>query len=173
VIDFNSESELNLIATLFHSTQKAFLMTETPQGIVGQIPSYTITRRQDLSLQFNPPVGSVELANALALKYPLEQNLESQLRRALMDHLGSEPSISPTTGQPPSGMSSPKAFDDDEKTPADSWRITTGNPAVLKRKRSTFDRAKRKKVAEVRKRGACEVHRRKKTEVGHLFHKKN
>jgi hypothetical protein len=139
-------------------------MTETPQGNMGHIPSYTIIRRQDLSFQFNPPIGSLELANALALKYPLELGLESQLHRALLDHLESEHNISPTIGQL-SGMYSPQASAANHRKAPTAWRITTGNPTEFKRKRSTFTHLKRKKVAEVRKRGACEHHRRKKIEV--------
>jgi hypothetical protein len=77
-------------------------MVDKPVSTTGPFPNYIITRRQDLSFQFNPPVGSLELANALAFKYPLEPDLESQLRRALLDHLGSENIIYSTAEQSPS-----------------------------------------------------------------------
>ncbi|PMD16143.1 hypothetical protein NA56DRAFT_709238 [Hyaloscypha hepaticicola] len=52
----------------------------------------------------------------------------------------------------------------DIKKKAKKWEITTGNPALSKRKRSTFTNTKRRKVSEVRQRGACEYHRTKKLE---------
>jgi hypothetical protein len=146
-------------------------MVDKPLRTTGPFLNYTITRRQDLSFQFNPPVGSLELANALAFKYPLEPDLESQLRRALFDHLGSGNIRSSTAEQSTSeqrhlDISTPKVTPtNDIKKKAKKWEITTGNPALSKRKRSTFSNAKRRKVSEVRQRGACEYHRTKKLEV--------
>ncbi|KAE9376362.1 hypothetical protein N431DRAFT_554813 [Stipitochalara longipes BDJ] len=141
-------------------------MAEQSQITADRIPSYTITRRQDLSFQFNPPVGSVELANALAFKYPLEPNLETQLRRALLDRLESENIISSTIEQRHLGNYTPKATStNDGRAPTKNWKITTGNPALHKKKRSPYTNDKRKKVSEVRKRGACENHRTKKLET--------
>lgn len=146
-------------------------MSEMLQGNMGPVPNYKITRRPDLSFQFDPPVGSLELANALAIKYPLELGLESQLRRALLDHLESDHSTSPTSGQLTSMYPPPESASNDQTIPARPWRITTGNPAGSKRKRSTYTRTKRKKVAEVRRLGACPEHRKKKTEVRQFLHK--
>jgi hypothetical protein len=53
----------------------------------------------------------------------------------------------------------------DIKKKAKKWEVTTGNPALSKRKRSSFTNDKRKKVSEVRRRGACEYHSTKKLEV--------
>jgi len=150
-------------------------MVDKPVSTTGPFPNYIITRRQDLSFQFNPPVGSLELANALAFKYPLEPDLESQLRRALLDHLGSENIIYSTAEQSTSeqrhlDILTVKATPaNDVRKTAKKWEITTGNPALSKRKRSTFTNAKRRKVSEVRKRGACEYHRTKKLEVRIFF----
>jgi len=139
-------------------------MAEISSGPGVRIPSYSITRRPDLSLQFNPPVGSLQLANALAFKYPLELDLESQIRRALMDYWESECNMSSTTGKRDPDMYPPKiATANDNERPANQWKITTRNPE-RKRKRSTFTNAKRKKVANVRKLGACDYHRKKKVE---------
>jgi hypothetical protein len=148
-------------------------MVDKPVSTTGPFPNYIITRRQDLSFQFNPPVGSLELANALAFKYPLEPDLESQLRRALLDHLGSENIIYSTAEQSPSEqrhldiltLKATPANDVRDTAKKKKREITTGNPALSKRKRSTFTNAKRRKVSEVRKRGACEYNRTKKLEV--------
>ena len=59
-----------------------------------QVHSYKVSRRPDLSLQFDPPVGSIELANALSLSFPLEASLSDQIRCALLLYIEAE-SISP------------------------------------------------------------------------------
>jgi hypothetical protein len=141
------------------------------------IPIYTITRRTDLSLQFQPPVGSRELANALSIKYPFAESLQKQIDHAILDYIASEGSLQnlkiplcddpfeKLDDQPPS-METPKG--DPPPLLTDSLLITprsTGRPVEKGRKRSKFDPDKRRKVARVRKTGACAYHRKKKTEV--------
>jgi hypothetical protein len=141
------------------------------------IPTYTITRRADLSLQFQPPVGSRELANALSIKYPFAESLQKQFDHAILDYIASEQSIhNPPTSlcdthlenldgqrssmETPIRGQSPLPTNSSLNTPR-----STGNPVEKRRKRSKFDPDKRRKVAGVRKTGACAYHRRKKTEV--------
>jgi hypothetical protein len=141
------------------------------------IPTYTITRRADLSLQFQPPVGSRELANALGIKYPFVESLQKQINYAILDYIASErplenPNIPPCDApfedlnDQPSPLEIPKP----DPSPLlinsllDTLR-STGKPVEKGRKRSKFDPVKRRKVAGVRKTGACAYHRKKKTEV--------
>jgi hypothetical protein len=141
------------------------------------IPTYTITRRADLSLQFQPPVGSRDLANALSIKYPFAESLQKQIDHAILDYIASErplqkPKIPLHDGpcenldDQPSSMKTPKR--DPSPLLINSVLITprsTGRPVGKGRKRSKFDLDKRQKVAGVRKAGACAYHRKKKTEV--------
>ena len=115
-----------------------------------------------MSLQFDPQVGSIELANALAFKYPLEPDLESQIRRALVDYWTSEYTSS-TSGQ--LLQPSPTTTSVETKILTSRWEITTGDPSDRKRKRARYNDAKGKKVAEVRKHGACAFHRKRKSKV--------
>jgi hypothetical protein len=144
------------------------------------IPTYTITRRADLSLQFQPPIGSRELANALSIKYPFAESLQKQIDHAILEYIASErplrkPKIPLCDGpcenldDQPSSMETPKG--DPSPLLTNSVLITprsTGKPVEKGRKRSKFDPDKRRKVAGVRKTGACAYHRKKKTEVRSL-----
>jgi hypothetical protein len=108
---------------------KSFPITEISPGTAGRIPSFSITRRQDKSLQFIPPLGSLNSANTLAFKYPLGLDLESQLRRALTDHWESEHNMSLTTEQRHPDMYSPKTSPiNDNEIPASHWETTTRKP---------------------------------------------
>lgn len=170
-------------------------MSESSQGIPStkttstlvKMPRYTVTRRADQSLAFDPPAGSRELANALSMKYPLCENLEQQLQSALLDFINTEEDASPEyTFNPPKKRQqslSPNVSFAPVETPTtprssgptfpqDSfqssilvWSITTGKPVEKKRNRIRYDTEKRIKVAGVRKSGACDYHRKKKTEV--------
>jgi hypothetical protein len=141
------------------------------------IPTYTITRRADLSLQFQPPVGSTELANALSIKYPFAESLQKQIDHAILGYIASERPLQklkipfcdelceslddqPSSMETPKGDAFPLLTNSSITTPR-----STGNPVKKGRKRSKFDPEKRRKVAGVRKTGACAYHRKKKTEV--------
>jgi len=148
-----------------------------------QALTYSISRRHDLSLVFEPPVGSRALANALSLKYPFEGGLENQMKRAMLDFINSEPSIAksaPAISGKSNLMLSSEGGTDLAHPPAQSllvaatsgaksgsgvWDVKTGQPVEKKRKKSRYEEAKRRKVAEVRKKKACDYHRKKKTEV--------
>lgn len=134
------------------------------------VHNYRITRGLDLSLQFNPPIGSLELANALSYRYPMVQDLESKMRRAILDHLNTEnqhPEMRPgaTSIDPTSSISAGNRTSLMDSNSNTSWNIVTGNPLKRKRKKSAYSDTKRKKVAGVRKRGACPSCRRRKVEV--------
>lgn len=149
-----------------------------------QIPTYTISRRPDLSLQFDPPVGSIELANALSLSFPLEASLSDQMRCALLLYIEAE-SISPAASIHSSRQQNAEIMSESTRnsfssviepttsilipanptTPAPSRDITTGEPSQKKRKKAKYEAFKRRKVAAMRKLGACPFHRAKKTEV--------
>jgi hypothetical protein len=141
------------------------------------IPTYTITRRADLSLQFQPPVGSRELANALSIKYPFAESLQKQIDHAILDYIASEQALQnpkiPLCDRPFENLDDqPPSIETPIREPSplqkNSLLITphsTGKSAKKGRKRSKFDPDKRRKVARVRKTGACAYHRKKKTEV--------
>jgi hypothetical protein len=145
------------------------------------MPTFTITRRDDLSLQFHPPVGSLELANALSLKYPMQASLQKQMQCALIDHIYWERQFGSfadppddSSPMPPKNPSTSRASFGELGDPGNSvlaWSVTTGRPATAKRRKMTYDEDKRHKVAKVRQNGACGFHRRKKTEVRKSTHK--
>ena len=134
------------------------------------IPTFRIIRGDDLALNFDPLHGSVELINALAVRYPLEPNLESQMRRALIEFIATE-------GQTElaSSHSSPPASVENYAVPRTTIPprrySSSGSPELniphqrQAKGKSRYTVKKRRKVAEVRKRGACEYHRKKKLEV--------
>jgi hypothetical protein len=53
-------------------------------------PKYSITHGEDDTFQWQPPIKSRELANALSYHYPLEQSLQEKMRRAILDFLDSK-----------------------------------------------------------------------------------
>jgi len=149
------------------------MAAHSPESL--DIPTFTITRREDLSLQFHPPVGSLELANALSLKYPMQTSLRKQIQCALIDHIDRERQLRPYAGPPGDGSALPPppppnstaSFGEipDPGHLTGAWNVTTGQPVRIKRRKKPYGDEKRHKVAKVRKSGACEYHRRKKTEV--------
>ncbi len=148
------------------------------------IPSYSISRIADLSLQFDPPVGSLELANALSLRFPLENSLSDQIRCALLQYIELEKTsatslrsanMQPEENTPTFNLESivssvPKSSSSSAQPvpPANLWDVTTGMPKQQKRKKTKYEPTKRRKVATVRKHGACPFHRAKKIEVWQL-----
>ncbi|KAH9222273.1 hypothetical protein DL95DRAFT_402247 [Leptodontidium sp. 2 PMI_412] len=150
------------------------------------IPTFAIIRDDDLTLHFHPPRGSVALINALAIRYPLEPDLESQMRRALLEFISIEsrsgppskqsPTLSPdnTDGSLNSQMSvtSPQRAFNPLQTSSESPELANFKPRQQQSgKKSRYTHEKRLKVAEVRKHGACDYHREKKLECNCLFQK--
>jgi len=149
-----------------------------------QVPSYIISRRADLSFEWEPPLGSKALANALGMKYPFEESLEKQMRRAILEFIESEerskkkdnqsrgtsnppPSPSHTDSTSPVSVR-PKRSESFARS-MNTWNVTTGEPVERKVRRASYDSKKRRKVAKVRQYGACDFHRKQKTEVSILF----
>jgi hypothetical protein len=146
-----------------------------------QVPSYVISRRADLSFEWDPPLGSRELANALGMKYPFEASLEKQMQRALLDFIESEERIKKkdrstqddSSNRPPSpsrtNSTSPVSVlpkhSEIFASSMNTWNVTTGEPVERKVRRASYDGKKRRKVAAVRRYGACDFHRKQKTEV--------
>lgn len=133
-----------------------------------EIFGYTITRQDDKTLQFSPAIGSVELANALSYKYPLEPDLESKLRRAILDYVREENTANSISAQSSNIVVVPTQTSPGRPKSTvftTTWSITTG--ISPRRKRKKFDPETRKKVAEVRKRGACKNCRRRKVACNH------
>ncbi|KAE8448209.1 hypothetical protein EG329_009639 [Mollisiaceae sp. DMI_Dod_QoI] len=135
---------------------------------------YTITRQEDLALRFNPAIGSLELANALSYKYPMEPDIEHKIRRAILDHIKDENAeASNLLARSFSAGFTTMVFDSTRIPPTQqhlnrNWSVATGEPTKpKKKKKSKYSATKRKKVAEVRKRGACDYHRKRKTECKH------
>ncbi|KAH7369640.1 hypothetical protein BKA65DRAFT_2884 [Rhexocercosporidium sp. MPI-PUGE-AT-0058] len=153
------------------------MASTSPQS---HIPCYKIARRADPSLQFDPPAGSIELANALSLRFPLEASLEDQMRRAILLFHDSD-QLNPKSLQLgyvqysmavpvlAESSSSPNLPDSTIASEAPSYsttpqKIISGKSAEPKRRKMRYDTSKRTKVAAVRKRDACPFHKAKKIE---------
>lgn len=57
-----------------------------------KLPTYQITRAADLTLIYDPPIGSQELSDALSCHYPFLRGLQQKLQQASIDFLKSEKS---------------------------------------------------------------------------------
>lgn len=139
-------------------------------SINSEIPGYTITRHDDLSLHFYPSISSLELANALSYKYLMEPDLEKKIRRTILDHIIKENEqqvASSSSSNKHSGTSSMLVTNasHNASTKHTNWRIETGEPIEPRRKKAAYCVTKRKKIAQVRQRGACAYHRKRKQEV--------
>ena len=53
------------------------------------LPAYRITRAPDLTLVYDPPIGSQELSDALSCHYPFHKGLQQKLQQASLDFLHS------------------------------------------------------------------------------------
>jgi len=60
------------------------------QGSVSELLEYTISFNEDNTLEWNPPVGSKELAIALSYHFPKEEKLEKKMQTATMKFLRAE-----------------------------------------------------------------------------------
>lgn len=154
-------------------------LVEKSTGVVNfpQVPAYSISRRSDLSFRWDPPLGTRELANALGVKYPFEESLEKQMQCAILEFIESEKEAGKhhndalTTPSPPIYQTNSSSFSI-QPTPSEAfagslttWNVATGEPVERKSRRTSYDNKKRRKVATVRKLGACDYHRKQKTEV--------
>jgi hypothetical protein len=131
-------------------------------------PQYNITYRHDHTLQWEPAVGSKELAVALSYHFPLQTNLESKMQAATRKFLREEDS----SNQDPSRETT---IPIDTKDTCLEARSTLGPLQIFtwdsemkeynpKTKRRRYDTKERVKVAQ--NRGfACEQHRRMKMKV--------
>lgn len=143
-------------------------------------PEYNITYGQDHTLQWDPPVGSKELALALSYHFPLQADLASKMQAATRRFLRQERdskksksnSNSPAAGddQAASRDSSNPAVEEgkDSKAGTPGLQILTWDSGMKqyshKTKRRRYDKGERVKVAA--NRGfACDVHRRQKMKV--------
>jgi hypothetical protein len=78
---------------------------------------FTITRGCDDALQWSPPVGSRELANALSYHYPFQETLLEKMQQAMEDFFKSEGS--------PSQCTSPYCFSDsNDKVDSPAWNAS-------------------------------------------------
>jgi hypothetical protein len=155
-----------------HSFQRSIDLLKWPQA-----PTYKISRRSDLSFQWDPPLGTRELANALGVKYPFEESLEKQMQCAILEFIESEKQTrkrqnrTSSSSSPPINRTNLSSASTQPKPPESfansltTWNITTGEPVERKSRRTSYDGKKRRKVAAVRRYGACDFHRKQKTEV--------
>jgi len=155
-----------------HSFPRSIGLLNLPQP-----PTYKISRRSDLSFQWDPQLGTRELANALGVKYPFEESLEKQMQCAILEFIESEKQTQKPQNRTSSSSSPPinqTTFSSASIPPKPSqsfassmttWNITTGKPVQRKSRRTSYDGKKRRKVAAVRRYGACDFHRKQKTEV--------
>ncbi|KFY90525.1 hypothetical protein V500_05156 [Pseudogymnoascus sp. VKM F-4518 (FW-2643)] len=70
------------------STTSALSLSTPPSQL--KLPTYQITRASDLTLIYDPPIGSQELSDALSCHYPFLQGLQQKLQQASIDFLKSE-----------------------------------------------------------------------------------
>jgi hypothetical protein len=156
-------------------------------------PKYSITRGEDNSFQWEPPIRSRELANALSYRYPLEQSLQEMMRRAILDFLATEGqegrstqkevkpnSEPPLTVQPQKVVTATdgaapvisKSAEKATKQPKNSqspevfevWDIKTGESVKPKGRKRGLSPTTRQRVAENRG-NTCVYHRKAKTQV--------
>jgi hypothetical protein len=156
-------------------------------------PKYSITRGEDDALQWQPPIRSRELANALSYHYPLEGSLQEKMQRAILDFLDSEstggkpaptePEIDlkpPVVVRPPNLISITDSAAPDVSEPAENvvqlpqitqgpemcgvWDIKTGESVNSKGRKRGLSPETRQRVAENRG-NACAYHRKAKTQV--------
>jgi len=155
-----------------HSFQGSLDLLNFPQA-----PTYKLSRRSDLSFQWDPPLGTRELANSLGVKYPFEESLEKQMQCAILEFIESEnqtrqpPNRTSSSLFPPMNRTSPgstsissKPFENFANSMT-TWNVVTGKLVERKSRRASYDGKKRRKVAAVRRHGACDFHRKQKTEV--------
>lgn len=140
-------------------------------------PEYNITYGQDHTLQWDPPVGSKELALALSYHFPLQADLASKMQAATRRFLRQErdskksKSNSPAVDDQvnPRDSSNPSVEEGkDSKVGTTGLQILTWDSGMKqyshKTKRRRYDKGERVKVAA--NRGfACDVHRRQKMKV--------
>lgn len=69
-------------------TTSALSLSTPPSQL--NLPTYQITRASDLTLIYDPPIGSQELSDALSCHYPFLQGLQQKLQQASIDFLESE-----------------------------------------------------------------------------------
>lgn len=143
-------------------------------------PEYHITYGQDHTLQWDPPVGSKELALALSYHFPLQVDLASKMQAATRRYLRQErdskksksksKSNSPAEDDPVARDPAPNPVEEgkDSKVGTSGLQILTWDSGMKqyshKTKRRRYDKGERVKVAA--NRGfACDVHRRQKMKV--------
>lgn len=157
-------------------------------------PKYSITRGEDDTLQWDPPTGSRELANALSYHYPMENGLQEKMQRAVLDFfeaeiVAGEPSsnqseqlngsVNPkapdsatntekaaTNSQKPREKSAPSSQKGHGQETRGVWDIRTGESVKSSWRMRPLSPGRRKEVAENRG-NACERHRKSKTRVSY------
>ncbi|KFX89040.1 hypothetical protein O988_08788 [Pseudogymnoascus sp. VKM F-3808] len=147
-----------------------------------KLPTYQISRAPDLTLIYDPPVGSQELADALSCHYPFQKGLQQKMLQASIDFLNSEkgkittptPDVTPTPDATWSGypaykvtssvMLHKKRPDSVASTLNTPWDIKSGKTCVKKPRGRTrgLEASERERVAKNRG-NACERHRKSRT----------
>ncbi|KFX91273.1 hypothetical protein V490_06000 [Pseudogymnoascus sp. VKM F-3557] len=147
-----------------------------------KLPTYQISRAPDLTLIYDPPVGSQELADALSCHYPFQKGLQQKMLQASIDFLNSEkgkittptPDVTPTpdatwTGYRGHKVTTPlmlhkKRPDFVASTLNTPWDIKSGKTCVKKPRGRTrgLEASERERVAKNRG-NACERHRKSRT----------
>lgn len=72
------------------STTPALSLSTPPSPL--KLPTYQITRASDLTLIYDPPIGSQELSDALSCHYPFLPGLKQKIQQASIDFFNSEKS---------------------------------------------------------------------------------
>jgi len=158
-----------------------------------EAPKYSISRGEDDTLQWQPPVRSRELASALSYHYPLEQSLQEKMQRAILDFLDSEitngkpiikeaeTNIKPQEAAQLPELTSimecvvpvvPKPVKNATQLPQSNqdpemcgvWDVKTGESVKPKGRKRGLSPTTRQRVAENRG-NTCAYHRKAKTQV--------
>jgi galactose mutarotase-like enzyme len=132
-------------------------------------PQYAITYGSDHTLQWEPSVGSKELAVALSYHFPLQTDLESKMQAATRKFLREEDLANQDPSRETAVPMDTKDTCLETQSTSPALQIFTWDSEMKeyspKAKRRRYDTKERVKVAQ--NRGfACEQHRRMKMKVG-------
>ena len=93
------------------------------------LPTYRITRAPDLTLIYDPPIGSQELSDALSCHYPFHKGLQQKLQQASLDFLLSGKGGIPVS-VPHLGISSNSSIQLAQSSPPPSTPHITYTPPI-------------------------------------------
>lgn len=158
-------------------------------------PKYSISRDEDDTLQWDPPIGSRELANALSYHYPMVNGLQEKMQSAMLDFFEAENGTSAlfsheskkqldspgNSKAPDSASHTGDGSTESQKPPKQSvilskkgdgqemrgiWDVRTGESVKFSWRTRPLSPERRKATAANRG-NICEHHKKSKTRVSH------